>query len=97
MSAFKVQPQQVKDWMSELEGLRGRFENIVTKLESEGNLCACMWEGPANEEFKKWFRSDVSAMRAYNFNVQAYVTALQEILATYKTHEQANVAVGGRR
>lgn len=97
MAEIKVTPQQLKDKASILEGLNSKFRSEVEKMVGYEATLASMWEGDAQQAFRKAFNDDKAKMEAFAINIDKYVLALREDAQRYETAENAATNIATTR
>lgn len=97
MAEIRVTPQQLKDRATELENYNRQFRAEVEKMVGYEQELAAMWEGEAQQAFRKAFNDDKLKMEKFATNIDKYVLALREDAQRYETAENAATNIATTR
>ena len=97
MGIIRVDSHQLKAQAEQLKQLNATFKNTTTDLESSEENLNSMWEGDANDQFHKAFKSDKVQMDNFYNAIENYVNVLNEMVAGYESAEAANTDIATQR
>ena len=92
MGIIRVDSHQLKAQAEQLKQL-----NATSDLESSEENLNSMWEGDANDQFHKAFKSDKVQMDNFYNAIENYVNVLNEMVAGYESAEAANTDIATQR
>ncbi|MBO6142551.1 MAG: WXG100 family type VII secretion target [Lachnospira sp.] len=97
MGLIRVDSHQLKAQAEQLKQLNATFKNTTSDLEASEENLNSMWEGDANDQFHKAFKSDKTQMDNFYNAIEKYVSVLQEMVANYESVEAVNTDTAVQR
>ncbi|HCT91638.1 MAG TPA: hypothetical protein DF613_09725 [Lachnospiraceae bacterium] len=91
--SIKVTPKTLTDKATQLKNLNKNFKQKVADLRSLEQKLDSMWDGDANDSFRKDFQKDATQMDNFYNAVEAYVSTLNQIADNYANAEAKNKAL----
>jgi WXG100 family type VII secretion target len=97
MAEFSVTLEQLKSIKEQLAEQNALFRNQISGLADTANSISGMWEGEAKEKFMSEFANDQVKMNTFYDAINAYIQALESIIANYVNAENINVETATTR
>jgi len=96
MAEIRVTSASLRAKKDELQQMNAKFKDAVNKLQDTEKTLNSSWEGEAQKAFDSKFNNDKIQMDNFYNAVQAYVTALDQIIAQYEKTEATNVQIASK-
>lgn len=96
-SEFTVTSTMLRSKKDELKQMNRTFADNAQALEATVRTLDGSWEGETHDAFYAAFQTDKGKMDLFKSTVEAYVQALESIIARYEAAEQSNTAIAARR
>ena len=97
MAEIKVTPRELRNKADTLEQLNRQFRQEVEKMVGYEQQLASMWEGDAQQAFRKAFNDDKLKMDRFALNIDKYVVALREDAQKYEESENKTTNIATTR
>jgi WXG100 family type VII secretion target len=97
MAEIKVTPQVLRQKAEELRNYNAQFRAEVQKMIGYEAQLASMWEGTAQQAFRRAFNTDRAKMDLFAQNIDTYIQALLTDAQRYESAENATTNIATTR
>lgn len=97
MAKIVVTSVTIQSGAEELQNLNAQFKNAVNTLAQLEEALAGMWEGDAQEAFRRAFQSDKIQMDNFFNAIEVYAQRLEAAAAKYEQAEAQNTEIATTR
>lgn len=91
MAQLVVTSTQLRQKAQTLRTLNNLFKNAIGKLSDSERTVAGMWEGEAQQEFRRVFNKDYLQFEAFYKGINEYIQTLENAAKEYDATEARNV------
>ncbi len=97
MAEIKVKSSELKSKAETLTQLNSKFRQEVQKMVQYESELAGMWEGDAQQAFRRAFNTDKAKMDTFASTIDKYIQALRTDAGIYEQAEGRAVQIGTTR